>query len=60
MPVILLLLFPLGLASEDEDGEVAFLASFPSEKKHFGNSWVEASRQHPAAGAKPYPNHGVG
>lgn len=31
MPAILLLFFPLGLANEDEDGEVAFLASFPSE-----------------------------
>lgn len=33
MPAMLLLLFPLGLANEDEDGEVAFLASFPSDKK---------------------------
>lgn len=30
MPAILLQLFPLGLVNE-EDGEVAFLDSFPSE-----------------------------
>lgn len=35
MPAILLLLFPLGLATvdEDEDWEVAFLVSFPSGKQ---------------------------
>lgn len=41
MPVMLLLRLPLGLASDDEDGEVAFLASFPSGKKHLSDSWAE-------------------
>lgn len=36
MPVILLLLFPLGLAREDEEGEAAFFVSLPSEKRALG------------------------
>lgn len=40
---MLLLLLPLPLASEAEEGEEAFLASFPSEKKHSGDPWVEST-----------------